>query len=107
MPTEQDGLGLRLGPRCLPSSADCFHSLSSDDVLFFGHPPCFLPILRQVREENVAHKSERDCDDAVDDEQPTPYLIGQKLQSSKKRVSCALTPCLAMNAAQIFVRRRL
>jgi hypothetical protein len=71
VPAEQDPLSLGSRPRLLPSAPNSLHTLHRKDMFCFSSPPCFLPSLRQIWEEEEAQRGERECDDAVDDEKPS------------------------------------
>lgn len=85
MPAKQDGLGFGFRPRLLAGSTDSLHPLTRNYVFSFGRPPSFLSVLRKVWEEDVTHQGQRQSDDAVNDEEPSPAGV-------------------AMNTAQVLVR---
>lgn len=57
-------------------------------MFFLGRPPGFLPALRQVGEEHKSQYSERERDDAVDDEEPSP--AGMAVDTTEIRIRSCL-----------------
>ncbi len=72
MPAEQDPFNLGFRLRLLPSAPNSLHTLHRKDMFCFSSPPCFLPTLRRIWEEEEAQGGERQRDNAVDDEKPSP-----------------------------------
>lgn len=72
MPTQQDSLRLRLRPWLLPSTTDGLHALHRQFVLRLRCPPRLDSTLREIGEEHKAKQSQRQRDNAVNYEQPSP-----------------------------------
>ena len=72
MPTGQDPLELRLGPRFLSRASDGSHPLNRECVFLLGRPPGLLPSLGQVREEDVTCHGKRQRNNSIDNEEPSP-----------------------------------
>jgi hypothetical protein len=75
MPAQEDLAQLRLGPLLLPGTTDGVHPLDRELVFLLSNPPCLLPALGQVGEEDIGEERERYRDDPVDDEQPAPWVV--------------------------------
>ena len=72
MPAEENPLGLGHSPGFLASAADLIHSPDRQLMFFLRRPPCFLPTLGEIGEEQIPRHGEWERDDAVDDKEPSP-----------------------------------
>jgi len=72
VPTEQDPL--EVGPRLalFTGASNSLHPFDREDVLLLRSPPRPFPTLWQIREEHEAGNGQRQYDNAIDNEQPSP-----------------------------------
>lgn len=88
MPTGQQPFHFRQRPRLPASATNGLHALDGKLMFRFCRPPGFVVLVRQVREEDIAHERQGKRDDAVDYEQPSP--AGASVYAVETRVCCSL-----------------